>query len=366
MVFTDAANTISTSTNISYDGTDLTFIGNATFDDVNINGDTVSAPSTLSVTSPLLTIIGADGVNINTTDSDIVITPGTGIVKVISKTGLQIPVGNTVERPVAPETGCIRFNTYLDRAEIFNGTDWNGFSPDFAGIAVQEIVPDGIAQSYILDRTATSENIIVSINGIIQEPDNSYGVFNSTISFASIPLVTDIISIRFLTAISHVSAITDAYGDTLVQAINSTIILDVDGQNVITINDQEVQTAQDIIPATGNINLGSLANPYENIYVNNINGGVLSGFDPSSISDLVGDTKVQTNDTDITLAVDGQTIITIDATSISVETDILPVTDGVSDLGATGKRYDNLYVNNINGEVFDPTSYTGDIDGGTF
>jgi hypothetical protein len=64
----------------------------------------------------------------------------------------------------------------------------------------QTISPDGLNISYTLDYASTPEGIIVSINGTLQAPGTAYTVAGTTITFSEMPLVTDIISVRYLAA----------------------------------------------------------------------------------------------------------------------------------------------------------------------
>jgi len=38
--------------------------------------------------------------------------------------GLYLPVGTTAQRPAAPATGQMRFNTTTGSVEVYNGTSW--------------------------------------------------------------------------------------------------------------------------------------------------------------------------------------------------------------------------------------------------
>lgn len=38
--------------------------------------------------------------------------------------GLFLPVGTTAQRPAAPATGQMRFNTTTSSVEVYNGTSW--------------------------------------------------------------------------------------------------------------------------------------------------------------------------------------------------------------------------------------------------
>lgn len=143
----------------------------------NISADTVTVSSTFAGN------IQTDYIN-----------PATNSTKFTGTHGIGIPVGDTISRP-AGYTGQVRFNTDLTVPEFFNGTDWIALTN---AITDQQIAPDGTSQNYALNQSATSAGVIVSINGTVQLPGVAYTCSGTTISFAEVPLVSDIIDIRFI------------------------------------------------------------------------------------------------------------------------------------------------------------------------
>ena len=120
---------------------------------------------------------------------------GSATVIIDTESGLVIPVGNTLQRPSPAATGTVRFNTDTDRAEIYDGSEWDSV---VAGVTGQIITPDGSSLQYALDRDSTSVATLVAVNGVVQLPTVAYTVTANVITFAEAPLVTDIIDIRFL------------------------------------------------------------------------------------------------------------------------------------------------------------------------
>ena len=120
---------------------------------------------------------------------------GNSEVIIDTNSGLVLPVGTTAERPGSPITGSLRFNTDETRVEVYDGTEWDSV---VAGVTGQIITPDGLANTYALDRNSTSAATMVAINGVVQLPTVAYTVTAIVITFAEIPLTTDIIDIRFL------------------------------------------------------------------------------------------------------------------------------------------------------------------------
>ena len=130
---------------------------------------------------------------------NLTLSTGTGAIDLESTSSMIIPLGTTAQRPSVPAAGHMRFNTDINDGEIYNGTIWNGIQQSFT-VTSQQIVPDGLTFIFTLDKAATTDSILVAVNGIIQDPnaDAVYSVFGSTITFTSTLLATDIISIRFL------------------------------------------------------------------------------------------------------------------------------------------------------------------------
>jgi hypothetical protein len=108
---------------------------------------------------------------------------------------LSIPAGNSSQAPTSVPEGSIRYNTETQNPEFWNGASW---VPIGSNISDQTINPDGITDTYTLDQSATAGGILVVINGVMQRPDVAYTVSGTQITFAEIPLTTDIIDVRFI------------------------------------------------------------------------------------------------------------------------------------------------------------------------
>ena len=125
------------------------------------------------------------------------ISGNTGNVVAFLGTGaIGLPVGTTSNRPVGT-SGYVRFNTDTPALEYFDGSTW---VPVTNTIIDQQITPDGVNGTYTLDQVSTSIGVIVSINGVLQQPDVAYTVVNDQITFTEVPQDSDIIDIRFLGA----------------------------------------------------------------------------------------------------------------------------------------------------------------------
>lgn len=126
------------------------------------------------------------------------ITGNTGNVVTIGGTGaLRFPVGTTANRP-AGNIGDIRYNTdvAINTVEYYDGTDWIPFQN---AITDQQIDGDGTNNAFALDKpSASSESIMVSINGTVQRPGSAYSVSAGNIVFTEVPAVGDIIDVRYI------------------------------------------------------------------------------------------------------------------------------------------------------------------------
>jgi len=156
--------------------------------------------------------------NVNTTwvlggNGNVNIQPGgLSVTNLIGNTAVSLPVGTTLQRP-ANVAGYTRYNSDINSLEYFNGTIWVSVT---GAISDQTFSGDGVSQSFSLNSATTASGILVSVNGVVQNP-NTYTVngAGTQITFSEIPLTTDVIDIRYLGA---ALATTSSYGNTQVAA----------------------------------------------------------------------------------------------------------------------------------------------------
>jgi hypothetical protein len=130
-----------------------------------------------------------------TTNEEIIIEPaGTGYVAIDANSGLIIPVGTTGERPTG-QTGMLRFNTSNTRTEIYNGTGWVDVAPSNT-ITTNDFNGDNSTVSFTLGASTSTEAVIVTLNGTVQEATNAYSVSGTTLTFTSAPATGDVIQVR--------------------------------------------------------------------------------------------------------------------------------------------------------------------------
>ena len=130
-----------------------------------------------------------------TTNEEIIIEPaGTGYVAIDANTGLIIPVGTTAQRPTG-QVRMIRFNTSTSETEIYNGSAWVGISPSNT-ITTNNFTGDNSTVAFTLGASSSTNAVIVTLNGVIQEATNAYAVSGTTLTFTNAPSTGDVIQAR--------------------------------------------------------------------------------------------------------------------------------------------------------------------------
>ena len=165
------------------------------FNTVNVNGTMTATGNVVAqkITSPT----GDLHISAGTSDPN-------NIIRFDSVSAFDIPSGTTAERPPTPDYGYVRYNTDIGSIEWWGGSQWVAGSNL---ISTQQIIPNGSSTVYTLNQTTVENAILVNINGTIQQAGSgAYSVSGNQITFAEVPLITDIIEIRFLA--SGVAALT--------------------------------------------------------------------------------------------------------------------------------------------------------------
>jgi hypothetical protein len=155
--------------------------------------------------------------------------------------GLGLPVGTTAQRPGTPTTGTLRFNSSTTRVEVYNGGSWEEVGDNLVSITSQTINGDNTTTVFTLSQSATASSIIVSINGVLQDPSNAYTVTSgTTLTMAEAPATTDKLEIRFISNTTTVSAVTSADGTTSIEANGSTVTIAVANSTIAEITSNEI------------------------------------------------------------------------------------------------------------------------------
>jgi hypothetical protein len=104
-------------------------------------------------------------------------------------TGIVLPSGNTVERPVSPLAGLFRYNTDTAGLEFYNGVSYEvlGTASSITYI-VDNFMGNGVAYQFIMSEPVISATSILVFVGSIYQPPGVYSVDGSTtITFSEPP-----------------------------------------------------------------------------------------------------------------------------------------------------------------------------------
>lgn len=159
-----------------------------------------------------------------------VITPyQTDIVTINATSALGLPVGDNSARPIDASPGQIRFNSDANTLEFYTGSVWQALTNV---IFDQSFYGNSIGNTFTLTNSTTASGILVSINGTVQQPGVAYTVNGDQITFTEVPLLSDLVDIRYLSASTvnnfnriivnstkiHVSTV-----DTIINSFDSTL-----------------------------------------------------------------------------------------------------------------------------------------------
>ena len=126
--------------------------------------------------------------NQDVTNADFTLgTSGTGQYIFSSNTGLVVPTGTTAERPSAQE-GVLRFNTQTGKYEVSeDGTSWSNLRTEHTAQEISKDIftGDGSTTGFVMSKTPSDpKNVIVYIDGVMQEPSTNYTMSGTTITTA--------------------------------------------------------------------------------------------------------------------------------------------------------------------------------------
>ena len=126
-------------------------------------------------------------INQDTTNADFTLdTSGTGNFVFNSESAIVVPTGTTAQRPTAQE-GIIRFNNETGKYEVSeDGSTWTNLrtSTEAANITKDVFTGDGSTTQFTMSVIPTDEkNVIVYVDGVMQEPNTNYTISGTTLSF---------------------------------------------------------------------------------------------------------------------------------------------------------------------------------------
>ena len=196
----------------------------------------------------------------NITIVDTTLSSTGNLIAFAGNSGIVLPSGNTAQRPVSPPTGTTRFNITLDSAETYDGVQWvaggNVIAP--GSISNQQITPDGTGNTFTLNQESTTSSVLVSINGVWQQPGNAYSVTGNSISFTQTPFNTDIIDIRFISFLTQVSYLTNSAGNSAVNVSPYGNILFTTASNTFATMTASSFDINYSVSTAGNVTVGGL------------------------------------------------------------------------------------------------------------
>lgn len=157
------------------------------------------------------------------------------VVKFNTVDSIHLPVGTTAQRPATGVAGMIRFNNSTGNLEFYNGTEWQSAQGSFTVIASETFDGDDSTTAFTLSDTQTTASCIVSVNGIVQQPTESYSVSGTTLTFTEAPETGDKIEVRKVTTTTTVTSLVDgSSGMTVSATAGASIEHDEDGVTVGT------------------------------------------------------------------------------------------------------------------------------------
>ena len=232
---------------------------------------TAAQPNITSVGN--LTIANIDNIQINTntisstdTNGNIYFDPnGTGRVIASGTNAITIPNGNTSERPAGIE-GDIRINSETGTFEYYGAGLWvtvTGLSP----IVSQSFTGDGSTVNFTLSQNATTDGVLISINGVVQSPGTAYTVSGTTLTFTEAPLTGDVIDVRLLSAAVDATVLSDVNTSVSVNDVSETANVTINGTLIAQVSNVALLPGSNIA-----YDVGSSSINWRNIYASSFLG----------------------------------------------------------------------------------------------
>jgi hypothetical protein len=107
---------------------------------------------------------------------------------VAASSAIRLPTGTTLQRPDVPVNGQMRFNTDLQRFEVYyNGWRQMAIS-GYVNIVKDTFTGDGVTTSFILSLTPVSTlSILVFVGNVHQNPNDAFLLSGNHINFSTAP-----------------------------------------------------------------------------------------------------------------------------------------------------------------------------------
>jgi hypothetical protein len=208
----------------------------------------------------------------------------TGAKLIVNTTdSIMIPSGTTAQRPGSAggtdTAGMIRFNTSNAQLEYYDGATWQNTGTDFTVISSETFDGDDSTTIFTLAAAATTQSVIVSLNGVLQIPTIAYSVSSTTLTFTSAPATGDKIEVRRLSTTAAVSTLESSNG--YVSFVTNNSFANVNAGTSAATTRMSFDTAGNVAitanmapSANVSYDLGNVNNWWKNIFVNStVTGG---------------------------------------------------------------------------------------------
>jgi hypothetical protein len=111
---------------------------------------------------------------------------GTGNFLFVGTSGIVVPRGDTASRP-SPQPGIIRYNTTTSKYEVSqDGSTWTALRTEQTAREIIKDVWEGDGSTttfYLTTTPADADNVIVYIDGVMQEPVYNYTITGNVLAF---------------------------------------------------------------------------------------------------------------------------------------------------------------------------------------
>ena len=133
-----------------------------------------------------------------------------------SSDSMMLPAGTSGQRPGntggTDVPGMFRYNTTLNAIEYFGGSEgaWSTVSTQFTLISDQQFSGTGSQTVFTLSSNQTTNNCIVSVNGVIQLPILAYSITANVLTFTTAPGAGTVIDVRKLTTTNEITQLSSS------------------------------------------------------------------------------------------------------------------------------------------------------------
>ena len=260
-------------------GGNISTVGTANLGNIGISGDTITGTNGIvKVNSALGNIdfaVSGQTANVfyvsgssNTASFGSNAQTANALVAFNATNSILIPVGNTAQRPGTGAAGMVRYNTTTTQVEAYNGTTWVALGSSFTLISSETFNGDGTTTSFTLNSANyTTDSVIVTLNGVVQQPSVAYAVSGTSLVFTEAPAVGDVIVVRELQTTSTVASISSGDSTLGFATANGNAAFTIAGTSNVMV------VSQNGVDITGNLTVSGNATLSGNILGDRIQNG---------------------------------------------------------------------------------------------